>query len=432
MPPTAHGSNRVVYVVMGWPRSMTNDRVAKLLQLRPHFQRMVLVTRDSGPSDEEHLAVRGVVNPVAWLRALGLHRLRYHLERHLFFPNSHVLFTAVAKRRLAQAVRNDLQHGREVVVLTCVPNHENTAVGLYLKKAFPALRWVVDWQDLWTYDDNYFGRVPVLYRRLVRARERRVLAVADMHVTTNRRAQALLRDHFGVPDERVLAIHHHFDRSEMCKVPEPRGPREFGPITIGFLGSLFKPPRVPGLKLVEALRSLRRAGLDVELHLHGGLPPELKAKRRWLEESGVVLRQPVSHAASAATLAQYDYVLVLLEDLANSRVVMSIKLPQYLLTGRPILALVPEDSAVADIVTRTRTGIVVPAAGEWAHELGRVLCRRETRSLGAVDYARLEEYAWSSLSRRWLDVLQAPVAGPVSSPPPAAGAAPRAVADAGP
>ncbi len=399
--------NRVLYVVMGWPRRMTNDRVAKILTLRPHFDDLVLVTRGSEPADEGVLAVRGIPNPLGWLRRAGLHGLRRALERVLFFPNSHVLFTSVAKRKLKQRIQNDLKEGRSVTVLVCVPNHENTSVGLYLKTRFPEIRWVMDWQDLWTYDQNYFEGILPIYRRWVRNRERQVLDTADLHVTTNGYACEVLHQRYDVPSDRLLAINHHFDRRQLKPANVHRPFAGDVPIRIGFLGSMFKPPRVPGFEFMQTLRQLRQRGVDIQLHLHGRLPPEVQRRWHWLEESGLVLEQRVPHRECVKVLSQYDYLLLLLADLPNSRAVMSIKLPQYLLARRPILALVPEVSAVADIVTRSGTGMVIPSGGDWLEGLTLGLQSAKLRRMESIDEDYIERFSWDRLSGRWLEALMA-------------------------
>jgi len=53
--------------------------------------------------------------------------------------------------------------------------------------------------------------------------------------------------------------------------------------------------------------------------------------------------------------------MLALSDSPNCNVILHSKLPHYLSLERPILALVPENSAVAEIVTETGTGYVIPA-----------------------------------------------------------------------
>lgn len=402
-------SGRVVYVVMGWQKRLVNDRVRKILRLRPYFDRLQLVVRGPDHMDDEEITIRAIPNPLEVLRRLKLHRLRAKLEQWLFFPNSHVLYTIVAKRRLRSIIRRDLAQGKRVTLVTCVPSHENTAIGLYIKKHHPEIRWVVDWQDLWTYDDNYFERVPKPYRPALVRRERDVLALADYNVTTNEWAKNVLRDHFGVPESRLSYAHHHFDREELepwsgAQGAETANGSAGSGIRIGFLGSLFKPPRVPGMEFMGVLKKLRDEGVPVGLHLHGRIPPELAGETALLERSGLVLEGPVPHRQASDALSRYDYVLVLLSDLPNSKVVMSIKLPQYFLAGKPILALVPGASAIADIIRETGTGYVIPTDGDWQVALAQFLSAGPP-STAERDEAEIETYSWDSLSSRWLAAI---------------------------
>ena len=98
--------------------------------------------------------------------------------------------------------------------------------------------------------------------------------------------------------------------------------------------------------------------------------------RQRLARDGTLLHGRTSHSEGIALLSQYDFLLLLLADLPNSRAVMSIKLPHYLLVGRPIIAVVPEQSAVADVVRETGTGVVIAAESDWADQLQSVLRSR--------------------------------------------------------
>lgn len=408
--------DRVVYLVTGWPAQTVNERVARLLELRPRFRRMTLVVRGTGPATDETLPIARLRNPFSMLRRARLNRLASAVEKLVLFPNRHVLYTVVARRRLAAALARDLDGGLAVTLVTCVPNHENTAIGLYLKTHFPRIHWVVDWQDLWSYDENYFRQVPPFYRGRLRRRERAVLERADRNVTTNEHARRVLRDVYGAAEARLAAIPHPIDPGlvpatdtwpeKACIVPI-QGPRRRagGPVTLGFLGSLFKPPRVPGIEVLAGLRALRSAGVDVELHLHGPVPAEVARCRPWLAEAGLVMEPHLSGDQFVRALQRYDYLLVVLADLPNSRAVMSIKLVQYLVSGRPILALVPSDSAVAELVRRARAGVVVPSEGDWREALATVLRGDAHERFAGADPAVVDQLSWHRLSDQWLEVL---------------------------
>ena len=403
--------NLIVYVVLGRDEHMMNDRVAKVLQLRRFFRKMVLVARGPGEKDDEKLIIRALPNPTEILRRVGLRKIRNWIDRVFYFPNPHVLYSVCAKRRLGREVAKDLATGRDVCVVTCVPNHENASIGLYIKRRHPEIRWVVDWQDLWSYDENYFKLALPIYQRRLKAKEAEILATADMNVTTNTCAMSVLHEVYGVPPSKLRSINHHFHRADFDnggaladQFPKGIAIKQTDAIKIGFLGCLFKPPRVPGLELVETFKTLRSSGINVQLHLHGRLPLDIAPLAESLRESALVLQGEVSHRQSVSVLSKYDYLLVLLADLPNSKAVMSIKLTQYLLTQRPIIAIVPEPSAIADIVKSCGAGYVIPSSADWAWELTRIM-RGHPEAPLARDEDAIERFSWDHISREWADVI---------------------------
>ena len=401
--------NTVVYLVTGTP---PNDRVSKVAQLGGQFHKLILVRRNAAPnrpaivSDEKTWVLRSIPNPIGALRRIGLRRAASALDR-FYFPNTAVLYAKAVERRLRRAIAADLASGREVCLITCAPPHAVCMAGLKLKRAFPNIRWLVDWQDLWSYDENYFLLVPTFYRPRVKRVEAEILRNADVNITTNERAKQVLEAQYRA--QRVVAIPHHFTRAEFDGGQARRDDRTVSaerPITIGFLGTLFKPPRVPGERFVETIRHLRAAGTNVELHVHGGIPEHLEGARQRLARDGTLLHGRTSHSEGIALLSQYDFLLLLLADLPNSRAVMSIKLPHYLLVGRPIIAVVPEQSAVADVVRETGTGVVIAAESDWADQLQSILRSRCGSSWPTRNEAAIERFSWQHVSREWLGAIQ--------------------------
>lgn len=412
-------SNRVVYLVNNW-RGGGNDRVRKLLRLRERFGGLVLVSPGAEfVDDERELVVPPRPNPLGVLRLLGLNRLKQAAERYAYFPSVHMRFVSRVKHRIARRIGADLEAGREVTLLTAAPPHALGLIGLFVKARYPEVRWVMDWQDLWSYDENYYLPIAPLYRPRARRLERRMLATADLNVTTNAKAMQVLQDLYGVARERLDYVHHHFDRSDFN---EPQGPsgsrladvRKLGGgrvVRIGFLGTLFKPPRVPGLEVVDAVQRMRAEGHDVELHVHGSVEPIVREELSNLP--GVVLHGRVSHEDSIRQLAAYDYLLLLLADLPNCRAVMSIKLPHYMVVGRPILAIVPGDSAIAGIVRDTGTGHVIPVEGDWRQTLHRIVTEQSAQdAVNQRDPEAIDAYSWDRLSTRWLSVISGPSTTP--------------------
>lgn len=390
---------KTLFLVDAAPYEHLNDRVAKLSTLGGERLEMLVVARDRVAQRGDHVPVLPRKNPAALFRAIGLPAVAGLLDRMLWFPSRNVLYAQAVIRAIQQPIERRLHAGGQVTVMTCVPPHDVALVGLVLKRRFPEIRWIVDWQDLWTYDENYFWRVPAWYREKAKRLERDYLAEADVSVTTNEYARDVLIEQYGASPHRVIAVPHHY-----CEEDRPRHKRHArssddpaGAIRIGFLGTLYKPPRVPGPAIATALAGFRQQGLAVELHVYG----DRKAPAEALD--GIFFHPWAPHRASLERISTCDQLLLLLADLPNCRAVMSIKLPHYMMLGLPIIAVVPEPSAVADIVRATGTGKVIASNENWVEALGHYL--RSGKRPRARNEAAIAQYAWPVIRRRWEDLL---------------------------
>ena len=406
-----HYTNQIIYVVARHQRTL-NQRVRMVLSLKESSLNMVLVTKTGHQTDEGNIVTGSYPNPLGVLRLMRMHRIKKALEKQLYFPSEDILFVKAAKRRLEKEIRGCVSSRKRVCLLTCLPPHDISLIGLHLKSRIPELYWVVDWQDLWSYDEYYFDRVPERFKSRILEIEKRVFQMSDLNVTTNTTAKEILESHYKVPAERVVAISHPFHRSDLdpqkmnseisCNLMAKK------PIDIGFLGRIFKPPKVPGLEIFQVIQDLIKSGLSIKLHVFG---EDSKSAIKAIAESGseaIFLHPLTSHKQSLLNISGCDFFLLVMSDLPNCHAIMPIKLPHYLMLGRPILAIVPENSAVAKIIRETGSGYVIPVSSNWAEELKRILVdhingrKRPIRNIQAI-----EKYSWENISKKWLDLFRA-------------------------
>lgn len=398
---------KVIYVVVG-RREPVNDRVQKLLELRDRYQRLTLLAIGDASRDRDRLLIKPLPNPtnaLGWLRLVKLKKL---LDRHLYFPSPVVLYVARCLPVLRKQITADLNHGCEVCLITCLPPHDVVRVGLTLKRQFPNLRWLIDWQDLWSFDENYLRRVPNWRRNKLLGMERAAFESADVNVLTNDYARDVLIQHYRVSSQKAVAIPHHFSRDDLIEpvtAAPYRGEGAGTAISIGFMGTLFKPPRVPGMEITAAIRRLRREGVDAKLHVYGNIHPSIQQSVTQLYADGTHMHGSLKHQEALRRVAQHDFMLLVLANLPNSRAVMSIKLPHYLLTGKPIIAIVPEPSAIASVIHETGAGVVIPSDSEWYERLRELLIDTRWPAEITRNEARIADFAWESVAQDWMNVI---------------------------
>ena len=408
---TAKKNDIVVYVVTS-SKDHPNTRVKGVLSLNGLLGEVIHVKKTGAPTQGRSIVVGAYPNPLGFLRLMGLNKIKSTFERYIYFPSPTILYVWRAIKILKKKIKYDLSKEKRICLLTCVPPHDIALVGLHLKSVFPEINWVVDWQDFWSYDEYYFDRTPSIYKKRLLDLEKRIFLNCDTNVTTNLKAKALVENYYNIPPHRVISINHQFNRHEFNEITATVKPssifKKDRQINIGFLGNLFKLPKMPGPRVVEAFNSIQESGLNVKLHIFGDTSDLARQAAAQSRNGSIILYPPVSHKESMNNIAGCDFLLLAMSELLNCQVVMNIKLPHYLMLGKTILALVPEKSAVADIVRETGSGYVIASTSCWRDELKRILQDYLSgRKPPERNEKEIEKYSWENISKEWISVIAA-------------------------
>jgi len=409
MNPFLKSNKHVVYLIGN--NAKINHRLKGISSLNEAFEKIVLITRPGPKFNNNHIFIRPYYNPLGLLRLVGLPNTKRVLERYFYFPSAQILYTWRVNRVLKVIVARDIKEGKKVSIITCFPPHDLSIVGLSLKSKFSQIHWISDWQDLWSLDEYYFNRVTRLYRDKLLRIEHKVFSMCDLNITTNSQAKAILENHHRVPSNRVVAINHHFYPPDFPRdIKNRKNQNKFRHkkiVKIGFLGNLFKPPKVPGLKVIKTIDDIRKSGLNVSLHIFGDESDQARAVANMYDEKTVVIYPRVTHKQSLVKLSKCDFFLLALSDSANSHIVMHLKLPQYLYLKRPIIAIVPPNSFVAQLINKTGSGYVIATGSNWERQLENII-----RNFSEAEYnfqrneKEIEKFSWDNISRYWLQVIK--------------------------
>jgi len=126
----------IVYLI-GIDQNFIKRREKMILSLRGSFGKMILVTQNGNVVDDDHIVVGAYPNPLGLLRVLGFNRLKERVERYLFFPSRLILFIKPAISKLEKRICKDIKEGKKVTLITTLPPHSLSMIGLSLKKQLP-------------------------------------------------------------------------------------------------------------------------------------------------------------------------------------------------------------------------------------------------------------------------------------------------------
>lgn len=275
-----------------------------------------------------------------------LQKIMLWIRGNVFIPDARRGWVGPSVRRLRHYVA---QHPVEAIITTGPP-HSVHLIGLGLQQ-HTGLPWLADFRDPWTTIGYHQAlRLSAYAANRHKKLEKKVLHSADRILVTSPTTAAEFAQ---ITPRPIEVITNGYDSE-----PVPPAPLD-SKFSIAHIGSLLS-DRNPQV-LWESLRDL----INIEpgfaeafqLKLIGAVSPEVMHS---IEAHGLLpyVWAPGYVPHHEALLQQRtSQVLLLIEiDQPETRCILPGKLFEYMVSGRPILALGPEGSDMIDLLTRTNTG----------------------------------------------------------------------------
>lgn len=277
-----------------------------------------------------------------------------YIRRRVLIPDGEKLWEIFSYKTAIDVMKNEKI---DLIYSTSQP-FSTHLLALKVKKAFPDIPWVSDFRDEWT--NNAFVKA-YNYRpyrvKKEKELEREVFEMSDAIVMNT----PVMRDN-SVRDNPDLEYKFHvipngFDREDFEGIEPGKRNDKFTLTYTGLIYGNTSPETVfcaIGKLICEGLISLS----DIRLRFIGRFKVEelyKMAKAHNLEDAVQVLPY-MPHRESVINLMQSDALLLLLGR--GTDAIYTGKLMEYINTGRPILATIPENGAAAKLIADTRTGFV--------------------------------------------------------------------------
>jgi glycosyltransferase involved in cell wall biosynthesis len=297
--------------------------------------------RSSGPTASESDPGR---------RAPLWKRLPVELVRRLLCPEPEILWVPFALRAARRIVR---RHNIDTVLVT-VPPFSALVAASALKREFPHLKLVTDFRDDWLrfYLGEFDYQRNAHIARRAASIEREAVERSDLAVVVTRSMLADIRARYPDQDSRKFVfIPNGYEPDNIPARGTGAAARPVrSKIVVSFIGTVYSASSARYyLDALENLPEDLRAA--VETRFVGRVAD---SERAYLENRNVAIRtygfMPQSEAL--VHMAEADYLLLTMTDAAS----LTGKLFEYLATGKPILAVAPNDGEVARILHETSAG----------------------------------------------------------------------------
>lgn len=244
-----------------------------------------------------------------------------------------------------------MKRERVSAIVSSSPTTASHLAALRLKRRFPGVKWVADFQDPLL--DNPF-RPESKWTRIDRALQTAIFAEADILSANTDTVRELWEKRYPQYRDKMIVTWNGYDPAEAVG-PEPLPP---GPPVLKYVGSLYGGRKAD--LLLESLKRLLESGRlkpgDLVLEFLGTIQfGEHAALAAELERQGLirVLATYVPRAEAVKAAASAHYSLLLDVTGHNTALQVPAKLFDQIRIGRPILAFTPPESPTARILEQS-------------------------------------------------------------------------------
>ncbi len=276
------------------------------------------------------------------------------VRRRILIPDGERLWQIFSKKKAIEIVENeDIQ-----MLYSSSQPFSTHLLAMALKKNFPHIPWVADFRDEWS--NNAFVKAyhyrPSRVRKEIRM-ERNVFEMADSIVMNT----PFMRDNSARdnPDleNKFYVIPNGYDREDFEDLANGEQNDRF---ILTYTGLIYgnTSPETVFMAVSKLIKEKRIDPGRIRMRFIGRLKGDTLYKLAELHDvADVVEILPyLPHRKSIQQLMVSDAVLLLLGE--GTDAIYTGKLMEYINTGKPIMASIPEKGAAAALIRETNTGLV--------------------------------------------------------------------------
>ena len=269
------------------------------------------------------------------------------IRGNLFIPDARFFWVKPSVSYLEKyIVENNID-----TIVTSGPPHSLHLIGLELKQKLN-VKWFADFRDPWTTIGYHKSlRLSDFAAQRHKDLESKVLNTADTIIVTSKTTK---KEFEALTTKPIAVITNGFDVENIEKQPLDTK------FSLAHIGSFLsaRNPKLLWESLTELLDEIPDFGSDLEIKLIGAVSQEVLdtiaafSLNSYLNNLGYV-----SHAEAIAHQRKSQVLLLIEIDSEETKSIIPGKLFEYMVSNRPIIAIGPNGSDFAEIITNTNTGV---------------------------------------------------------------------------
>ncbi|HOD09101.1 MAG TPA: glycosyltransferase family 4 protein, partial [Flavobacterium sp.] len=266
---------------------------------------------------------------------------------NIFIPDARFLWVKPSVKYLKKYI----EENQIDTIVTSGPPHSLHLIGLQLKKELN-VKWFADFRDPWTTIGYHKAlKLSSSAEKKHKALEKEVLTTADTIIVTSKTTKTEFQ---AITSRPIEVITNGYDVEKVTKQPLDEK------FTLAHIGSFLseRNPRILWKALKELTKENPDFRRDFQLKLIGAVSQEVLDTISEFRLNDYVLNLGYVSHQEAVEHQRKSQVLLLIEINSNdTKSIIPGKLFEYMVSERPIIALGPEGSDFAEIITSTNTGV---------------------------------------------------------------------------
>lgn len=241
-------------------------------------------------------------------------------------------------------------------VISTGPPHSMHLIGLGLKKYFSRIPWIADFRDPWTNIDFYQElNLTFIADKIHHKLERKVVQSADCVLVVS---SDMVKEYQMLNPKRIELLTNGYDADDV-ESSDVMPDKEFSLSHIGTLNAA-RNPKILWKVLGELVNEDKEFRNDLRINLIGKIDfSVLEEIRKNDLTDNLVKIDYLSHYEAIMRQKSSQILLLLINNSANAKGILTGKFFEYLAAQRPILAIGPEDGEVAEVLRTTKAGVIV-------------------------------------------------------------------------
>ncbi|MDG1870863.1 MAG: glycosyltransferase family 4 protein [Flavobacterium sp.] len=269
------------------------------------------------------------------------------IRGNLFIPDARVFWVKPSVSYLEKyIVENNIE-----TIITSGPPHSLHLIGLDLKKRLD-VKWFADFRDPWTTIGYHKSLLLSNYAAAKHKQlEKEVMQTADEIIVTSKTTKTEFQ---AITDKPITVITNGYDTA---LIPAQQLDTKF---TLAHIGSFLseRNPQILWTALQELLIEIPSFKTNLEIKLIGAISQEvLTSITEYALDSYLNNLGYVSHSEAIGHQKKSQVLLLIEIDSDDTRSIIPGKLFEYMVSGRPIIAIGPKNSDFAEIITETNSGV---------------------------------------------------------------------------